>query len=502
MSEEIFLKLEGIKKSFGGVHALKGVDLEIKKGEIHCLAGENGCGKSTLIKAISGVHEPDAGTIWIDGEKVEKMKPMDAINRGIQVIYQDFAVFPNLTVAENIALNGELKNKAKFANWKEIHRIAAKAMEQVGAHIDPDVKLERLSVANKQLVAICRAIVNDAKLLILDEPTTALTAREVEKLWEIVRSLKKKGIAVMIVNHKLDEIYRIADHLTILRNGTFVSSGAISEYDQNRFTRDMTGRDISGEKYHPEPSEEEILRVEHLTRHGSFEDVSFTLNKGDVLGLTGLLGSGRGEIGEALFGIAPAESGTVVLNGKEIKIHSVKDAIANEIGYVPEDRLTQGLFMDRSIQDNTIAASIDTYMRGGRLDAQAMEETTRRWIDEIGIVAPSPKPAVRTLSGGNAQKVVIAKWLNTNPKLFILDGPTVGVDIGAKAEIHAILRDLAQKGIGIIVISDDLPELVQNCNKILVMREGTVAAIIDNSIDETSLSDLLVGANNKEDEKQ
>ena len=279
MADEVFLKLEGIKKSFGGVHALKGVDLEIRKGEIHCLAGENGCGKSTLIKAISGVHNADEGSIWIDGEKVEKMKPMDAINRGIQVIYQDFAVFPNLTVAENIALNGELKNKIKFVNWKQIHETARLAMEQVGAHIDPDVKLERLSVANKQMVAICRAIINDAKLLILDEPTTALTAREVDKLWDIVRKLKEKGIAVMIVNHKLDEIYRIADRLTILRNGAYVSSGPISEYDQARFTRDMTGHDVSDEKYHPAENAEEILRVEHLTRKGAFEDVSFTLNR-------------------------------------------------------------------------------------------------------------------------------------------------------------------------------------------------------------------------------
>ncbi len=498
MADEVFLKLEGIKKSFGGVHALRGVDLEIRKGEIHCLAGENGCGKSTLIKAISGVHNADEGSIWIDGERVEKMKPMDAINRGIQVIYQDFAVFPNLTVAENIALNGELKNKVKLVNWKQIHETARLAMEQVGAHIDPDVKLERLSVANKQMVAICRAIINDAKLLILDEPTTALTAREVDKLWDIVRKLKAKGIAVMIVNHKLDEIYRIADRLTILRNGAYVSSGPISEYDQARFTRDMTGHDVSDEKYHPAENAEEILRVEHLTRKGAFEDVSFTLNRGDVLGLTGLLGSGRGEIGQALFGLAPAESGKIVLNGKEITIKNVNDAMANDIGYVPEDRLTQGLFMDRSIQDNTVASSIRKYMKGGKLDEQAMETVTRHWIDEINIVAPSPRPAVRTLSGGNAQKVVIAKWLNTDPKLFILDGPTVGVDIGAKAEIHAILHDLAQKGIGIIVISDDLPELVQNCNKIVVMRDGRVEAAVDNSIDELSLSNLLIGASDAE----
>ena len=344
------------------------------------------------------------------------------------------------------------------------------------------------------MVAICRAIINDAKLLILDEPTTALTAREVDKLWDIVRALKEKGIAIMIVNHKLDEIYRIADRLTILRNGTYISSGDISEYDQARFTKDMTGRDIVETKYTPEESGEEVLRVEHLSRKGAFEDVSFTLHKGDVLGITGLLGSGRGEIGEALFGIAPAESGKIFLNGKEIEIKSVKDAMTNEIGYVPEDRLTQGLFMERSIQDNVIAASIRKYMKGGKLDEKEMEDTTNYWIKEIEIKAPSPKPAVRTLSGGNAQKVVIAKWLNTNPKLFILDGPTVGVDIGAKAEIHEILHGLAKKGVGIIIISDDLPELVQNCNKIVVMRDGKLSGSMDNSIDERTLGNILVGA--------
>ena len=344
------------------------------------------------------------------------------------------------------------------------------------------------------MVAICRAIINDAKLLILDEPTTALTAREVDKLWDIVRALKEKGIAIMIVNHKLDEIYRIADRLTILRNGTYISSGDISEYDQARFTKDMTGRDIVETKYTPEESGEEVLRVEHLSRKGAFEDVSFTLHKGDVLGITGLLGSGRGEIGEALFGIAPAESGKIFLNGKEIEMKSVKDAMTNEIGYVPEDRLTQGLFMERSIQDNVIAASIRKYMKGGKLDEKEMEDTTNYWIKEIEIKAPSPKPAVRTLSGGNAQKVVIAKWLNTNPKLFILDGPTVGVDIGAKAEIHEILHGLAKKGVGIIIISDDLPELVQNCNKIVVMRDGKLSGSMDNSIDERTLGNILVGA--------
>ena len=490
---EVFLKLEGIKKSFGGVRALKGVDLEIRKGEVHCLAGENGCGKSTLIKVISGAHDPDEGNIFIEGKKVENLKPIDSIRMGIQVIYQDFAVFPNLTVAENIAMNRALMTGAKKMDWKEARKLAIEAMEMIGAKMDPDILVERLSVANKQMVAICRAIINDAKFLILDEPTTALTAKEVEKLFKIIRKLKEKGIAIMIVNHKLDEIYEICDKLTVLRNGEYVSNGDITEYDRARFIRDLTGRDIEEIKYSPEEDENEILRVEHLTRVGAFEDVSFTLKKGDVLGITGLLGSGRGELGDALFGLAPAQSGKIILNGKEIQVHSIQDAMNNKIAYVPEDRLTQGLFLERSILDNTMAASIKNYFKKGKLDYKAMEIATDDWIKTIGVATPSAKPAIRTLSGGNQQKVAIAKWLNTSPDLLVLNGPTVGVDIGSKSDIHAILHRLAKGGVGIIVISDDLSELVQNCNKMIVMRNGKVAEVIDNTVDETTLADMLSG---------
>lgn len=488
-----FLKLNGIKKHFGGVKALKGVDFEINNGEIHCLAGENGCGKSTLIKVISGVYLPDEGEIFIGGQKACIEKPIDAIKYGIQVIYQDFAVFPNLSVAENIAMNRLFVEDKQTVNWKKSRKMAMDAMEMIGAHIDPNILLERLSVANKQIIAICRAIFNEAKLIILDEPTTALTANEIEKLFNIIRNLKNKGIAVMLVNHKIDEIFEIADRITILRNGEYISSGKAREYDRARFVRDLTGHDIVDVKYAPEPSNEVILDVQGLNKEGAFKDVSFTLNKGDIFGITGLLGSGRSEIGEALFGITPADSGAVMLNGREIKIDSIDDAIENRIAYVPDDRLTQGLFLERSIMDNTVAASIKDYFNRGRVDNESMEKATDAWIDKLAIATPSSSPPISTLSGGNQQKVVIAKWLNTNPSLIVLNGPTVGVDIGSKSEIHSILRDLAAKGIGVIIISDDLPEMIQNCNKMIIVFDGKVIKTIDNNISETNLANLLSG---------
>lgn len=491
---EVFLELKNIKKSFGGVHALKGVNLTVNRGEVHCLAGENGCGKSTLIKVISGVHGADEGEVLIDGKSLNKFSPIDAIHLGIQVIYQDFAVFPNLTVAENIAMNHALQTGKKTMNWKESRELAVKAMEQIGAHIDPDVLLERISVAHKQMVAICRAILNDAKLLILDEPTTALTANEVKKLFAVIENLKAKGIAVIIVTHKIEEIYGIADRLTILRNGANVATGDIKDFDRPSFIKYMTGREIEETHYRPEKTGDEILKLENWNRKGAFRDVGFSLNQGDVLGITGLLGSGRGEIADALFGIMPAESGKIYLNGKEISIRNIHDAIQHKFAYVPEDRLTQGLFLECSIGDNTIVASIANYFKGGKLQYGEMTKVAESWIQDMHIVAPSSKPLIKTLSGGNQQKVVIAKWLNTRPSVLILNGPTVGVDIGAKSDIHKILHELAAQGVGVIIISDDLSELVQNCNRIIVMRSGKIGAVLNSAeTDESQLAAILDG---------
>jgi len=489
-----FLRMESICKSFGGVKALHNVDFEVYEGEIHCLAGENGCGKSTLIKIISGAHVASSGRIFINGVEEKHLTPINSIKKGIQVIYQDFAIFPNLSVAENIAMNGALMKGKKRMDWKASREMAMEAMSKIGAHMDPDILVERLSVSNRQMVAICRAILNDAKLLILDEPTTALSHYEVSMLYDILWNLKVKGMAIVIVNHKLEEIYKIADRLTILRNGENVATGLLEDFSRNRFINCMTGRDIIDSIYEPEQSEENILEVRNLTKEGFFSDVSFTLKKGDVLGITGLLGSGRGEIGDALFGVHPADEGTIVLNGKPIVIRSIKDATKHRIGYVPEDRLTQGLFLTRSIMDNTVAASITKYFVKGRLDEDVMDKVTWEWIRRIGCVASDSQAPIRTLSGGNAQKMVIAKWMNIEPSILILNGPTVGVDIGSKCDIHAILHQFAESGVGVIIITDDLSELYYNCNKILVMESGRSSGVIETkTLTEDALAKLLYG---------
>lgn len=491
--ENEFIRLSRITKEFTGVKALKGIDLSVFPGEIHCLAGENGCGKSTLIKIISGVKKPTAGQIFFEGQEVKRLRPIDAIYRGVQVIYQDFAVFPNLTVAENIAMNRNLMENRRLMHWKNAKELAQKAMALIGAHIDPDVPVERLSISNRQMVAICRAIINDAKLLILDEPTTALTKHEVELLNNVLRNLKSKGMAIIIVNHKLEEIYEIADRLTILRNGENVATGLIHEFDRSRFIECMTGRKLVNKMYTPKTERNNVLcEVNNLEQKGYFHNVSFTLREGDILGITGLLGSGRSEIGETLFGITRATAGTIKIKNKNLKIRSITEAVSHKIAYVPEDRLTQGLFLVRSIRDNTIAASIGNYMIKGRLDLKKMTEVTVEWIKKIGCVASSVEAPIKTLSGGNAQKMVIAKWLNTHPDLLILNGPTVGVDIGAKSDIHTILQNLAASGVGIIIISDDLNELYYNCNKLIIMKHGESSGVLNMAdYSESDISDMI-----------
>ncbi|MGE5508551.1 MAG: sugar ABC transporter ATP-binding protein [Chitinophagales bacterium] len=499
MAEEL-LTVRHIKKSFSGVQALRDVSLTVGRGEIRCLVGENGCGKSTLIKVIAGVYTPDDGEIVIEGRVSRRLTPIGAIREGIQVIYQDFSLFPNLTAAENIALNFELAKRQRLIDWKEVNRVAREAIDRIDVKLDLSANVEDLSVADKQLIAISRALLQNAKLIIMDEPTTALTQKEVKSLFRVVKGLQEKGISILFVSHKLNEVLEIADKVTIMRNGRVVADGEVAQFDRAALVRHMTGRDLSETRFTWQPGPEKadrLLTVEGLSRKGSFADVSFDLRPGEILGITGLLGSGRTELAMALFGLRPADAGRVTLDGRPIRVRNVQDAIRHGIGYVPEDRLTEGLFLVQPIAKNIVASTIDRLCGGfSRLiDSRRLDAEVDGWVGRLKVATPSAALPVQSLSGGNQQRIVLAKWLATKPRVLILNGPTVGVDVGSKADIHATVRSLAEQGMGVIVISDDIPELLQNCNRILLMRKGRIAEeFAGDAVDENELARKLMGA--------
>lgn len=487
--ENHVLRAVDIHKYFAGVRALDGVSLEIKAGEIHCLAGENGCGKSTLIKVISGVYQKDRGRLEYGGTVLDKVEPIDAIKKGIQVIYQDFSIFPNLSVMENLAINSELVENRKIVNWKHVREIAEEAVKKIGFHVDLEVPLGTLTVADKQMVAICRALMFDAKLIIMDEPTTALTKKEVKALFKVIKELQEQGIAILFVSHKLDEVFEISERFTIVRSGKVVATGNTKELDDAKFSYYMTGREFSAKTFTPKNvTETPLLEVKDISLYGRFEKISFSVKGGEILGITGLLNSGRSELALSLFGIKPIDEGRIYVNGTEVKINTPQDAMKNNIGLVPEDRLSEGLFLSQSIGDNIIIAEFDRFTRAQMIDWEKYRKEVDHWIKELAIATPNADNAVSTLSGGNQQRVVLAKWLACKPRILILNGPTVGVDIGSKHDMHAILQKLAGDGMAVIIISDDLPEIMQNCSQIIVLKNGVISGrlktddIVENQI--------------------
>ena len=492
---ESLLRVEEVYKSFAGVKALKGVSLDIAPGEIHCLAGENGCGKSTLIKVISGVYKPEGGTVYMDGKAYAKLTPIEAIQNGVQVIYQDFSIFPNLTVMENLAFNSELANGRKLISWKRLRSIAEEAIAKIDLHIDLNARVGMLSVAEKQMIAICRALMSGAKLIIMDEPTTALTKKEVAALFRVILDLKAQGISILFVSHKLNEVFEISERFTILRNGEKVITGNTAELDAKMFAYYMTGREFEDTPFVAEVyNDKVVMEAQKLSSHGSFEEVSFSLHKGEILGITGLLDSGRTELALALFGIHPANSGQLLVNGVPVTPKTPRKAIAAKIGYVPEDRLSEGLFLPRSIADNIIISEIDRLTYGvGVLNRTKRNAEINKWVKELAIATPNPNNACSTLSGGNQQRIVLAKWLACNLDVLILNGPTVGVDIGSKYDIHQILRKLAKQGMAVIIISDDLPEVLTNCSTVMVMKAGKmVATLKPQETDEQALLEYMM----------
>lgn len=495
MPDEL-IRLSGIYKSFAGVRALIDVALRVERSKIHCLVGENGCGKSTLIKIISGVYDRDAGSIVINGKEMDTIHPITSIREGIQVIYQDFSLFPNLTVAENIALNEQLAEGRRLVKWREVRRIAEDALAQIGVDIPLGARVEDVSVANKQLIAIAKALRQNAQLIIMDEPTSALTEREVRALFAVIRRLQEKGLAFLFVSHKLNEVLEISETIIVMRNGRIVSVGDRSEYDTARLTFEMTGQRISERQYDftPDLSAPALLRVEGLNAGDALRDISLEVRAGEIVGVTGLLGSGRTELALALFGMLAVDSGDIAIEGEPVRIRSVQDAIAHGIGYVPEDRLTEGLFLEQTIGNNVVVRIIDR-LRGafGLTDLRQVNLQAEQWIGALRIRTSNPSLPAKTLSGGNQQRVVLAKWLASSPRLMILNGPTVGVDIGSKNDLHQMMEQLAGEGMGLLVMSDDIPELLQTCNRILLMRQGRIVEEISpQQTDENELAAKLV----------
>ena len=471
-----------ISKRFGGVQALSGVTLEVREGDVHCLAGENGCGKSTLIKIISGVETPDTGVIEIGGVGHARMTPREAILAGVQVIYQDFSLFPNLSVAENITLTAMIAQGSRLVSPKDLRRRAAAVVAELGVDLDLDARVEVLTVADRQLTAICRALAEEAKVIFMDEPTTALTRREVHALFRVVHALQQRGVAMVFVSHKLEEVLEISQRVTVLRNGAVVASGPVSDFDQASLSRAMTGRDVREEREVAafDPIASPVLEVLDLGLDQVFEDISFEVRPGEILGITGLLGSGRSEIAEALFGIIPADRGEIRVDGQDAHIKDVQDAVDAGIGYVPSDRLTEGLFLDQSIADNVVAGSLDLHKAHmGLLDRSRLRGTIDDFFKKLKIKAASVEAPIRSLSGGNQQRVVLAKWLARGPKVLILNSPTVGVDVGSKEEILDILRREAAGGKAIVIISDDVPELLAVCHRALVVRRGRIHDVLE-----------------------
>ncbi len=473
-----FLELQAISKRFGGVVALRDVDLALPSGEVHCLVGENGSGKSTLIKIIAGVLRPEpGGRILIEGREYPQLDPVQSTTCGIQVIYQDLSLFPNLTVAENIAIGSHL-GSLRVVNWRAIRNVAEAAMARIGAALDPHARVEDLSIASRQLVAICRAMAADAKLVIMDEPTSSLTRHEVAALVRLVAELKKSGICIVFVSHRLDEVMEIAERVTVLRDGAKVGDYPAREMNDRKLATLMTGKAFEYATAATDfNSSETVLSVRGLTRVGQYSDVSLDIRAGEIVGLTGLLGSGRTEFALSLFGMNPPTSGEIRLEGRRLALLSNAQAIEEGIAYVSEDRLTLGLVLEQPISSNILVTVLDKLTNGFGLVPEAIRRReAQHWIGNLAIKAPNAENAVRTLSGGNQQRVVLAKWMATKPKLLILDSPTVGVDIAAKDGIYEVVRALAASGVAILLISDETPEVYYHTHRVLVMRQGRLVA--------------------------
>ena len=485
------IQLQHISVVFGGVRALDDVSFTVERGEIHCLAGENGSGKSTLIKVIAGVYRPEPGAeMHYFGKTETSMTPNAARNSGIAVIWQDLALFPEMTVAENIAFDTLVGARPRLVSHSAMRNSAEAALGKLGVRLDLDARLNTLPIAQRQLTAIARALVSDARLIFMDEPTASLTQAETDHLLDVVRTLSAGGVSIVFVSHRLAEVLDISRRVTVLRDGRLVGVFGTAGMTQSRLTELMTGKTFDKEVAAQDTTKNRVtLEVEKLTRRGEYADVSLILREGEILGLTGLIGAGRTELAHTLFGMTRPDSGAIQLHGKNLTLSSNRDAIDHGIAYLSEDRLALGLVQPQPIADNLVISVLKRISRDdGLISRKKKAELVSYWIRELAIKVGKTEDAVATLSGGNQQRVVLAKWLATEPKVLILDSPTVGVDVGARAGIYRIVRELAAQGLAILLISDEVSEVHFNADRILHMAAGRIVAEYDPR--ETTLAEL------------
>lgn len=467
--------MRGIRKAFPGVQALQDVSFEVRAGEVHALVGENGAGKSTLMRILGGVHQRDGGEILLRGRPVEIPSPTQARQLGISIIHQELNQVPALSVAENIFLGREIRRPGGFIDWAAMYDRARRLLEGLGLPIDPRRRLGTLTVAEQQLVEIAKALSVDADLVIMDEPTAALTVEETERLFRFIRDLRTRGVAIVYITHRLEEIFTIADRVTVLRDGQYIGTYPIGELTMDELIRLMVGRKLT-EKFPKEPvaAGPVVLEARGLSVRGQFADVSFTVQRGEILGVAGLIGSGKTAVARALFGAIPLDAGEILIEGRRVTIHSPVDAIALGIGLVTEDRKRLGLVLGMSVGANITLPILPELETGGFIHQRRERRLVRDAIRELDMAVASPDQPARNLSGGTQQKVVVAKWLQTRAKVLLLAEPTRGIDVGAKVEMYRLMVDLARRGVGIVMISSELPEILGMSDRVLVMHEGRI----------------------------
>nr|WP_318683426.1 sugar ABC transporter ATP-binding protein [uncultured Acetatifactor sp.] len=471
---EVILTMKGIHKSFPGVHALNGVDLEVRKGEVLALMGENGAGKSTLMKVLTGIYQKDEGEIVYEGKNVEFLSPREAQDAGITIVHQEINMMGQLTVAQNIFIGREFMN-GKIIDDKKMNEEAARLFQRLNIDIDPSEVIDNLTVGKQQMCEIAKAISREVKVIIFDEPTAALTDTEIEELFKIIRDLKKKQLGIVYISHRMDEIKQITDRVTVMRDGEYVGTLITEQCTKDDIINMMVGRTIfesPKEKSNVKDGAPVVLKVEHLNAGKMVQDVSFELRKGEILGLAGLMGAGRTETARALFGADPIDSGDIYVNGKKVEIHSPRDAVKAGIGYLSEDRKRYGLVLEKSVSDNTCLAALERHLKGLFIDRKKCDDKSREYVEKLKTKTPGVDTPVVSLSGGNQQKVVIAKWLTRDCDILIFDEPTRGIDVGAKSEIYNLMNELVSQGKSIIMVSSEMTEILRMSDRVMVMCEG------------------------------